>query len=201
MLQHSFNNVYICIELLNANLYKTQILNKKTLGSLNLSIVTLTMLLLTLGVTSSYSQGFEEDQSTSVQIYKSSLNSYSIINDTAFIKPFFDTTYTISGSSTSMNTSQSIINSTIINDFMLSPTVGYIMQYTNNTSIGNNSSTILPSLPNPFVDIDTISSKIHQEISQAINNAVDIGNYKVDIRCTFGENIEDWDCEVFSLPI
>ncbi len=182
-------------------MYKTQILNKKTLGSLNLSIVTLTMLLLTLGVTSSYSQGFEEDQSTSVQIYKSSLNSYSIINDTAFIKPFFDTTYTISGSSTSMNTSQSIINSTIINDFMLSPTVGYIMQYTNNTSIGNNSSTILPSLPNPFVDIDTISSKIHQEISQAINNAVDIGNYKVDIRCTFGENIEDWDCEVFSLPI
>jgi hypothetical protein len=135
---------------------------KKILNSHNISICVALILLLSFGVTPSYSQNFEENQSSMVQITKSSLNTYTIVNDTAFVKPFFDTTYIISGSSSSINSSQDVINSTIINDFLLSPTAGYIIQSNNNTSINGNLSAALSSLPNPFADNDTISKSIDQ---------------------------------------
>lgn len=157
-------------------------------------------MLLSFGVTPSYSQNFGENQSSMVQITKSSLNTYTIVNDTAFIKPFFDTTYIISGSSSSINSSKDVINSTVINDFLLSPTAGYIMQSNNTTSINGNLSAALSSLPNPFADIDTISKSIDQQLTDSINNAIEINYYDVDIKCLFGENIRDWKCQVFSLP-
>ncbi|MDQ2685294.1 MAG: hypothetical protein M3Y25_05565 [Thermoproteota archaeon] len=180
-------------------MHNTQILKKTQ--SINLSIATFLVLLLNLVITSAYSQNLEESQLTSVEIYKSSSNSYNLVNDTAFIKPFFDTTYIISGSSTSLNITQNIVNSTIINDFMLSPTVGYVLQSVNNTNGENDSSRLTASLSNPFVDIDTISERIQQELSQAVSNATNIDYNEVDIKCTFGENIQDWKCEVFTLPI
>ena len=135
-----------------------------------------------------------------VQITKSSLNTYTIINDTAFIKPFFDTTYIISGSSSSINNSQNIINSTIISDFILSPTAGYIIQPSNTTSVNGNLSTTLPSLPNPFADPETISKSIQQQLTSSINKAIEIDYNDIDIKCIFGENLQDWKCQVFSLP-
>ncbi len=181
-------------------MYNTKIPEKHILDSFRLSVCTAIILLLSLGATSSYSQTFQEDELSSVQISKSSSNSYTIVNDTAFIKPFFDITYTISGSSSSINNSQSMVNSTIINDFLLSPTAGYIIQPTNTTGAVGNSSNTLPSLPNPFVNIDTIKTNIQQLLNSSMNNAIDIEYYDVDIKCIFGENIQNWDCQVFSLP-
>lgn len=187
------------MKLLFRNLYRTDIFKKKILIPFNLSICA-ALILLSFEVTSSYSQSFEENEVSSVQISKSSFNSYTIVNDTAFIKPFFDITYTISGSSSSINNSQSIINSTIINDFMLSPTVGYVIPPSNaSDSIGSSNSN-LSSLSNPFVDIDTISASIQQQLNTSIDNAIDIDYYDVDIKCKFSENIQDWDCQAFSLP-
>jgi hypothetical protein len=180
-------------------LYKSQH-EKKILNSRSISICVALILLLSFGVTPSYSQNLDENQSSMVQITKSSLNTYTIVNDTAFVKPFFDTTYIVSGSSSSINSSQNVINSTTINDFMLSPTAGYIMQSNNITSINGNLSTALPSLPNPFAGIDTISKSIQQQLTDSINNAIEIDYYDVDIKCIFGENIRDWKCQVFSLP-
>jgi len=188
------------MQLLIANLYKTKILEKHILDSFRLSICTAIILLVSLGVTPSYSQTFQENELSSVQIFKSSSNSYTIVNDTAFIKPFFDITYTISGSSSSINSSQSMINSTIINDFMLSPTAGYIVQPTNTTGAVGNSTSTPPALPNPFVNIDTIKTSIQQQLNSSMNNAIDIDYYDVDIKCIFGENIQNWNCQVFSLP-
>ena len=188
------------MKLLIGNLYKTRILVKNIPNSFSLSVYTTLILLLSWGISPSYSQSFEENELSTVQISKSSSNSYTIINDTAFIKPFFDITYTISGSSSSINNSQSMINSTIINDFLLSPTAGYIVQPSNATDLVGNSSSPLPSLPNPFVGIDTIRTSIQQQLNSSMSTAIDIDYYDVDIKCIFGENIQDWDCQVFSLP-
>lgn len=188
------------MQLLIGNLSKTKIHEKHLPNSFRLSLCTAIILLLSLGVPSSFSQTFQEDELSSVQISKSSSNSYTIVNDTAFIKPFFDIIYTVSGSSSSINNSQSIINSTIINDFMLSPTAGYIVQPTNTTGAVGNSSNALPALPNPFVSIDTIKTSIQQQLNTSMSNAIDIDYYDVDIKCIFGENIQNWDCQVFSLP-
>ncbi|HSA75320.1 MAG TPA: hypothetical protein VLE21_03950 [Candidatus Nitrosocosmicus sp.] len=180
-------------------MYKTQN-EEKILDSNNILVFAVLILLLTFGATPSYSQNFEEDQSSMVQITKSTSNTYTLVNDTAFIKPFFDTTYIISGNSSSINNSQNIINSTIINDFMSSPTSGYIIQSINTTNMNGNLSTALPSLPNPFADVDSISKSIQQQLNASINNAIELDYYDVDIKCIFGENIQDWKCQVFSLP-
>ena len=149
---------------------------------------------------SSYSQNLENNLQTSVQISKYSTNSYSIVNETAFIKPFFDISYIITGSSNSLNHSQEIINSTIVNDFNLSPTIGYILQQNNTSGESANVSSTLSTLPNPFVDRQTISDKIQQQLSDAINSAINIDYFEVDIKCTFGNNIAEWECNVYSLP-
>jgi hypothetical protein len=160
----------------------------------------LVLLLISMSVPSSNAQNSGENLQSSVQISKSSTNSYQIINETAYIKPFFDTSYIISGSSNLLNNSQNIINSTIINDFLSSPTAGYIMQQNNSSNPTTNATNVLPALPNPFVDQETIRATIQQQLTEAINSAIDIDYFEVDIECTFGNKIHDWNCDVYSLP-
>ena len=139
-----------------------------------------------MGVPISNSQNSGENLQSPVQISKSSANSYQIVNETAYIKPFFDTSYIISGSSNLLNDSQNIINSTIINDFLSSPTAGYIIQQNNSSNSTTNSTNALPALPNPFVDQETISTTIQQQLSEAISFAINIDYFEVDIKCIFG---------------
>lgn len=148
----------------------------------------------------SYSQNSPDHLKTSVQISKYSTNSYSIVNETAFIKPYFDISYIITGSSIALNNSQDVINSTIINDFNLSPTIGYILQQNNTNNGASNISSVLSSLPNPFVDRKTVSDTIQQQLSDAINLAINIDYFEVDVKCIFGNNMEEWKCNVYSLP-
>lgn len=160
----------------------------------------LLLLSISMGVPSLNAQNSDGNLQPSVQISKTSANSYRIVNDTAYIKPYFDISYIISGSSNLLNNSQNIINSTIINDFLISPTSGYIMQQNNSSNSTTNTTNTLPALPNPFVDQETISATIQQQLSEAISTAVDIDYFEVDIECTFGNKIKDWDCNVYSLP-
>ena len=159
----------------------------------------LVLLLISMVVPISNAQDSGKPQSP-VQISKSSANSYQIVNETAYIKPFFDTSYIISGSSNLLNDSQNIINSTIINDFLSFPAAGYIMQQNNSSNSTTNATNALPALPNPFVDQETISTTIQQQLFEAINSAIEIDYFEVDIKCTFGNKIQDWNCDVYSLP-
>jgi len=160
----------------------------------------LVLLLVSMGVPASNAQNSGENLQSAVQISKSSTNSYQIVNETAYIKPFFDTSYIISGSGNFLNNSQNIINSTIINDFLSSPTAGYIMEPNNSSNSTTNATNVLPALPNPFVDQATISATIQKQLFAAINSTVDIDYSEVDIKCTFGNKIQDWNCDVYSLP-
>jgi hypothetical protein len=157
-------------------------------------------LFLTFTTNTSNAQRPLEDSSSNVLIFKQMSNSYSIDNGTAFIKPFFDTTYVISGSSSSLNNSQYLINSTIINDFISSPTIGYIMQINNDTNLTSNKTVTLPSVPNPFVDIADVTKSVSNNLANALNSAIKSNISEIDVRCHFGNNIQQWTCEVFSLP-
>lgn len=160
----------------------------------------LVLLLVSMGVPASNAQNSGENLQSAVQISKSSTNSYQIVNETAYIKPFFDTSYIISGSSNFLNNTQNIINSTIINDFLSSPTAGYIMQQNNSSNSTTNATDVFVNLPNPFVDKEKISNTIQQQLFEAIDSAIDIDYFEVDIKCTFGNKIQDWNCDVYSLP-
>lgn len=157
------------------------------------------LLFLSINSNTSYAQNSNEKLSSNILISKSSSNSYSVVNGTAYIKPFFDTTYVISGSSSSFNNSQNLINSTIINDFLSSPTIGYIIQTNNDTNSNNNQTMPHPSLPNPFVDIDDVTNNISDHLSAAVTHAIKSDLSGVDIKCNFGNNIQQWTCEVSSL--
>jgi hypothetical protein len=74
------------------------------------------------------------------------------------------------------------------------------MQQNNSSNSTTNSTSALPELPNPFVDQETISTMIQQQLAEAISTAIDIDYFEVDIECTFGNKIQDWDCNVYSLP-
>lgn len=160
----------------------------------------LILLLVSTSAPTSNAQNSGENPQSSLQISKLSTNSYQIVNETAYIKPFFDISYLISGSSNMLNNSQSIINSTIINDFLSSPTAGYIMQQNNSSNSTTNATDVFVNLPNPFVDQEKISNTIQQQLFEAIDSAIDIDYFEVDIKCTFGNKIQDWNCDVYSLP-
>jgi hypothetical protein len=130
-----------------------------------------------------------------VQIVKDSMTSYSIVNNETEFIGAFDTTYSISGSIESLIGSHDAIISVVQDDFINSPTIGYIKA----GNISTSSSTESPSsnklrLPNPFVDSATINRTISQKVSTAIESLYDQDQPVVDIKCDFDMNIEDWKC-------
>jgi hypothetical protein len=140
-------------------------------------------------------QPTEEPGENAVQVVKDSMTSYSIVNnETEFISAF-DTTYSISGSIESLIGSHDAIISVVQDDFINSPTTGYIKAGNISTSSSAESpSSNNPRLPNPFVDSATINRTISQKVSNAIESLHGQDQPVVDIKCDFGMNIEDWKC-------
>lgn len=162
------------------------------------------LILFTTNFQMSYSQGSNStsyNPPTTVQINKILSNDYNIINDqTVFIRPFFETSYVITGSSLSLNNSQGIIVSTIIDDFSQSPTYGYILSgvWHNNTASSNNNT--MAFMPNPFATPESINRHLNQTLSNAISNATDLSSFDVGIKCNFGNNMTNWSCNSYATP-
>ncbi|MBA3749604.1 MAG: hypothetical protein H0X03_01665 [Nitrosopumilus sp.] len=142
----------------------------------------------------------DEKQQNMIQISKNSTNLYNIINHETTLVGTFDTTYTVAGSSDSLNKSRDLIISTIIGDFDKSPTIGYIRaENVTNPNIIYDQTEDMPSIGNPFVDINTINSTITQEISNVISAVHGRDFSTVAIKCDFGMNIKDFKCEDYGL--
>jgi hypothetical protein len=140
-------------------------------------------------------QPTEEPGENVVQVGKDSMTSYSIVNNETEFIGAFDTTYSISGSIESLIGARDAIISVVQDDFINSPTIGYIKA----GNISTSSSTESPSsnnlrLPNPFVDSATINRTISQTVSTAIDSLHGQDQPVVDIKCDFDMNIEDWKC-------
>src|ERR671910_769101 len=61
-----------------------------------------------------------------VQIAKTAISSFNIINESTGLLGTFDNLYTITGSSDSLNKSKDLIITMITSDFDKSPTIGYV---------------------------------------------------------------------------
>jgi hypothetical protein len=131
-----------------------------------------------------------DDSNNNTKITKTSTNSYIIVDDGPELVGAFDTIYTISGSSESLNKSKESILSIIQDDLDNSPTIGYIR-----AEASNQTQTEGVGLPNPFVDLRTINSTVTQQLSDSINSASALNSTIVEIKCDFGMNIMDWKCE------
>jgi hypothetical protein len=138
-------------------------------------------------------QGREISSTNNIQITKTSINSYNIADGQTGLIGAFDTLYLATGSSDSLNNSKDMIISTIQDDFDNSPTIGYVRA---DNVTGGAGGTVPPtSIANPFVDQQTINSTIAQEISDAIDLAHSLDYHMVAIKCDFGMNISEWQCD------
>ena len=126
---------------------------------------------------------------TSISIISQNKNTYTISSGFTKVNNFA-TTYMITGGIDSIKSSSGLITSTIIRDFDGNANIGYVK---NDLSSQANTGQ-QQQLPNPFVD----KSVINQTISNAVNNAissasVSFGGY-LQIKCTFGMNLANYQC-------
>jgi hypothetical protein len=159
-----------------------------------LSILTISSISI-MGIVESYAQTSELQSklpASTIHITKDSSNSYVLSSGSSQIGTF-DTTYTIVGSITSLKQSTDLITSTIKKDFDQSPFIGYVIAYK------NKSDTKLPTLANPFVDKSMINEKIKNEIQSSINSSQKLKTSQAEIKCSFGMEINDWNCSTHSL--
>lgn len=140
--------------------------------------------------------------SPSIHITKDTTLEYSIANGTVLIGAF-DSSYSITGDAKSLRSSKNLIISTVEDDFIKSPSVGYVL-VANNTSATTSNSTAATgqkNIANPFASTDTIKQNIQNKITESIdslsssNSKVKFGN----IHCDFGSSLRDWNCNVRSL--
>ena len=148
----------------------------------------------TLPVSSPSSNILQEPSSkNTVHITKTSTNSYDIVDDSTGLASAFDTVYTITGSSNSLNKSKDLIVSIIQDDYNHSSTIGYVRAENITDKVGE--PTPASSLVNPFVDQQTINSKITNELTGAIDSAHSLNFTTVVVKCDFGMNIREWKCD------
>jgi hypothetical protein len=135
----------------------------------------------------------EQQSKNTVHITKTSANSYDIVDDSTGLVSAFDTVYTITGSSNSLNKSKDLIVSIIQDDYDHSPSIGYVRAENITEKAGEPSPAA--SLANPFVDQSAINSTITNELTAAIDSAHSLNFTIVVIKCDFGMNIRDWKCD------
>ena len=141
--------------------------------------------------------------SPSIHITKDTTLEYSIANGTVLIGAF-DSSYSITGDAKSLRSSKNLIISTVEDDFIKSPSVGYVLVANNTSTTTSSNSTAATgqkNIANPFASTDTIKQNIQNKITESIdslssnNSKVKFGN----IHCDFGSSLHDWNCNVRSL--
>jgi hypothetical protein len=140
------------------------------------------------------------NKSSTITITSNSRNVYSI--PSTFVKvDIFSANYTTYGKISSLNDLRNLITSTIVDDFDKNPNIGYVVESSSSSSsqtLSTTSSRHQPVLPNPFVSKDLINQKITNEIQQAITAAATSSTSStekdVEIKCTFGIILADYNC-------
>jgi hypothetical protein len=144
----------------------------------------------------SFSQEQSNNSNTNnTVVTKTSSNSYIIMDNGFELVGAFDTVYTITGSSDSINKSKDSVISIIQDDFDNTPSIGYIRVANVTDVLGAVSNQTGAEIQNPFVDMQTINSTIITELSDSINSASGFNLTTVTIKCDFGMNVKDWKCE------
>ena len=141
--------------------------------------------------------------SPSIHITKDTTLEYSIANGTVLIGAF-DSSYSITGDAKSLRSSKNLIISTVEDDFIKSPSVGYVLVANNTSATTSSNSTAATgqkNIANPFASTDTIKQNIQNKITGSIDS-LSSSNSKVkfgSIHCDFGSSLRDWNCNVRSL--
>jgi hypothetical protein len=141
-------------------------------------------------------------QQSFIHITKDGTTSYTLSGGSSNVGSF-DTTYRIAGEASAIMSAENLTKSTIIEDFISSPTIGYVM-VSNTTSASSNSSSSSAgaTLPNPFASPEQITERVTNELGRVITEAGSNTSQgqQVEIKCNFGISLDDMHCNYLSLP-
>ena len=133
-----------------------------------------------------------------VKVSKTTEGDFTVTDGTTYIGTYFDTTYSITGTSTDFIRAKDALMTSIIDDFSKSPTIGYIKMNTTDIHTNNN----MTGLANPFVNKEQIDVKIKSVLSYALDKiehpvgiTPDIGNSR-EIKCSFGNVLSNFWCDI-----
>ena len=119
-----------------------------------------------------------------------------IVSDGASYVNGFDTTYTITGKQFDFKKGGDLVISGIANDFLKSPTSGYVK--VKDTSPSSSNAT---GIANPFASKEQVSEKIKSVLDSAIDGIFSesgvtftIGPETYVIKCTFGDTLDSFEC-------
>jgi hypothetical protein len=127
-----------------------------------------------------------------IELSKVASSTILITNKSSFVGGF-DTTYSITGNIINIKDSEDLIISSMVDDFIKSPAVGYVKI---SKSMSNSSGV---QIANPFATNEQIQQKI-QELVQ--NSIIDVNEAQTDIvsiTCHFGNSLDAFSC--LSLPL
>lgn len=133
-----------------------------------------------------------------IKVAKTTEGYFNVTNEATFVGSDFDTTYTMTGTSTDFIKARDSLTSAILDDFDKSPTIGYIK--INNTNTQTNTNMI--SIANPFVNKEQIDKKVKSVLSYALNKiehpvgiTLNSGDPR-QIKCVFGSTIDEFWCDI-----
>jgi hypothetical protein len=115
-----------------------------------------------------------------------------ISNNSAFIGGF-NTTYRITGSPIDIDKSKNVVVSSIVKDFANSSTIGYV------ELLDPSSNSDKQEIANPFASNEQIDQKIEELLNKSIYEATNSEIDLIEIRCLFGNSLDDFSCSLFPL--
>jgi hypothetical protein len=133
----------------------------------------------------------------SITVSKTSISDFTVTNDGSYTGSF-GTTYIITGSEIEFEATRELLISSIVGDFLKSPTIGYIKIENNSTQLNGNRTGI------PFGGQEQISKKINSVLSETLDKIIHTGpgitlaygvNFR-QIKCEFGEVLSDFRCHI-----
>ena len=133
-----------------------------------------------------------------INVAKTTEGDFTVTDGASYVGPYFDTTYTMTGTATDFIKAKDVLVASILDDFSKSPTIGYIQMNSTVTQTNDNAT----GLANPFVSKEQVDEKVKSVLSYALDKiehpvgiTPNIGDSR-QIKCVFGNVLDDFWCDI-----
>ena len=133
-----------------------------------------------------------------INVAKTTVGDFTVTDGASYVGPYFDTTYTMTGTANDFIKAKDVLVASILDDFSKSPTIGYIQM--NNTVTQTNDN--VTGLANPFASKEQVDEKVKSVLSYALNKiehpvgiTPNIGDSR-QIKCVFGNVLDEFWCDI-----